>query len=262
MQPAASAGATFQLANVSGKFHGTTAPTTPVGSRVTRASESGAVWGDSSVSLSASCPYQRKVLIAARSSMAYASVIGLPISRLTVSASSSRRSSSSSAIRSRTRPRSAGARRGHGPVSKARRAAATARSTSASRASATRTRVWPSRGEITANDAPSPASSLPSMWCCVGRPSSLARRSSSSWVAFSTRSPSPFRPRHSMTDDSRVRQRPDTAGARAPAVSVRIAVFSRWSLPWAASAWRRRRRGSAPPERWPGAIGPWSGRRR
>lgn len=87
VQPTASAGATFQLASVRGKFHGTTAPTTPAGSRVTRASASGAVCGDSSVSLSASCPYHRTVLIAARSSMSYASVIGLPISRLTVSAS-------------------------------------------------------------------------------------------------------------------------------------------------------------------------------
>ena len=32
--PAASAGAIFQLVNISGKFHGTTWPTTPTGSRV------------------------------------------------------------------------------------------------------------------------------------------------------------------------------------------------------------------------------------
>ncbi len=31
--PAASAGPSFQLVNISGKFHGTTAPTTPSGSR-------------------------------------------------------------------------------------------------------------------------------------------------------------------------------------------------------------------------------------
>jgi hypothetical protein len=31
--PAASAGAIFQLVNISGKFHGTTWPTTPTGSR-------------------------------------------------------------------------------------------------------------------------------------------------------------------------------------------------------------------------------------
>jgi hypothetical protein len=69
VQPAASAGAIFQDAIVSGKFHGTTAPTTPVGSRVIRASVSGAVCGDSSASLSASCPYQRKVLMVARNSI-------------------------------------------------------------------------------------------------------------------------------------------------------------------------------------------------
>src|SRR5206468_4087190 len=33
VQPAASAGANFQLAMLSGKFHGTIAPTTPTGSR-------------------------------------------------------------------------------------------------------------------------------------------------------------------------------------------------------------------------------------
>src|SRR4029077_716495 len=33
VQPAASAGATFQVARLSGKFHGTIAPTTPTGSR-------------------------------------------------------------------------------------------------------------------------------------------------------------------------------------------------------------------------------------
>ena len=32
VQPAASAGASFQLARLSGKFHGTMAPTTPTGS--------------------------------------------------------------------------------------------------------------------------------------------------------------------------------------------------------------------------------------
>jgi hypothetical protein len=163
VQPAASAGATFQLASVKGKFHGTTAPTTPAGSRVTSASASGAVCGDSSVSLSANCPYQRKVLTAARSSMSYASVIGLPISRLTVRASSARRSSRRSAMRSSTRPRSTGASRGQAPESKARRAAATAAFTSASPPSATRASTWPSRGETTAKVRPPPGSSVPSM---------------------------------------------------------------------------------------------------
>ncbi len=41
--PAASAGATFHEANVSGKFHGTTAATTPAGSLVTSASSPSAV---------------------------------------------------------------------------------------------------------------------------------------------------------------------------------------------------------------------------
>ena len=46
--PATSAGATFQVAMSSGKFHGTTAPTTPSGSRVTIARSSAPVGAISS----------------------------------------------------------------------------------------------------------------------------------------------------------------------------------------------------------------------
>ena len=46
--PAASAGPIFQAAMISGKFHGTIAPTTPIGSRVISASASGPVGATSS----------------------------------------------------------------------------------------------------------------------------------------------------------------------------------------------------------------------
>ena len=46
--PAASAGPSFHAAMISGKFHGTIAPTTPIGSRVISASASGPVGAISS----------------------------------------------------------------------------------------------------------------------------------------------------------------------------------------------------------------------
>ncbi|MNH13660.1 hypothetical protein D3C79_732400 [compost metagenome] len=56
--PAASAGASFQAAMSSGKFHGTTAATTPRASRVMVASALGAVGATWSYSLSSASPYQ------------------------------------------------------------------------------------------------------------------------------------------------------------------------------------------------------------
>jgi hypothetical protein len=56
VHPAARAGPIFHPARVSGKFHGTTAATTPAGSRVTSASSPGTVGGISPACLSASSP--------------------------------------------------------------------------------------------------------------------------------------------------------------------------------------------------------------
>src|SRR5574342_1102837 len=53
VQPAASAGATFQVARLSGKFHGTIAPTTPTGSRSVYVKKLPATGSVSPVSLSA-----------------------------------------------------------------------------------------------------------------------------------------------------------------------------------------------------------------
>ena len=56
VQPAASAGANFQPPSVSGKFHGTTAATTPAGSRVTSDSSPSTVGVTSPEPLSANSP--------------------------------------------------------------------------------------------------------------------------------------------------------------------------------------------------------------
>ena len=88
-QPAARAGATFHAAMVRGKFQGTTAPTTPAGSRVMRARASRAVWGISSRILSQASPNHAKVLATALTSMLLASWAGLPISSAMRRASSS-----------------------------------------------------------------------------------------------------------------------------------------------------------------------------
>src|SRR5438067_13710401 len=54
--PAASAGPTFHDAIRSGKFHGTTAPTTPTGSRTIITTADGAVGATSSYTLSTASP--------------------------------------------------------------------------------------------------------------------------------------------------------------------------------------------------------------
>ena len=129
--PAASAGAAFQAAIMIGKFHGRTAPTTPIGSRMIIPSASRPVGAIESYSLSAASAYQRNVLIVSGRSVSRQSVIGLPASSESSSASSSAFASIRSARRRRTALRSAGERRDQRPSSKARRAAVTARSMSA-----------------------------------------------------------------------------------------------------------------------------------
>src|SRR5260370_670590 len=76
--PLASAGAIFHAAIRIGKFQGTTAPTTPIGSRTISPRASGPVGATASNTLSIASAYQRKVLTASGRSMARQSVIGLP----------------------------------------------------------------------------------------------------------------------------------------------------------------------------------------
>ncbi|MNQ66011.1 hypothetical protein D3C85_804880 [compost metagenome] len=156
--PAASAGASFQAAMSSGKFHGTTAAITPNGSRVMVANTFAAVGATWSYSLSRLSPYQANTWAAPGTSMFQASITGLPMLNESSSASSSRWASINCDRRSNTALRSIGAMRAQGPWANARRALRTARSTSCSPQAATSASTWPVAGLITANRALSTAS--------------------------------------------------------------------------------------------------------
>ena len=87
--PAASTGANFHAAISSGKFHGTIAPTTPIGSRVISASAPGPVGATSSYTLSIASAYHWTQRAAPGMSTLRLSVMGLPMSSVSSSASSS-----------------------------------------------------------------------------------------------------------------------------------------------------------------------------
>ncbi len=144
--PVASAGASFHAAISIGKFHGTIAPTTPSGSRVTRPSSSGPVAAISPYTLSSASPVQLTQRIVAATSTWRASVTGLPMSSDSSSASSSPCVSISRANFSSTFLRWVGFALAQAPVSKLRRAAATARSISSLPPSATFASTRPSIG--------------------------------------------------------------------------------------------------------------------
>ena len=152
--PAASEGAAFQAAIMIGKFHGRTAPTTPIGSRMIIPSASRPVGAIESYSLSTASAYQRNVLIVSGRSVSRQSVIGLPASSESSIASSSAFASIRSARRRRTALRSAGERRDQRPSSKAWRAAATATSMSAASPAAMSVRCRPVAGSSVANRSP------------------------------------------------------------------------------------------------------------
>ena len=100
--PAASAGPNFHAAIRSGKFHGTTTPTTPSGSRVIRARASLGVGAISSYILSIASPYQDTVFTTAGTSMLWENEIGFPMSSVSSKANSSSCFSISSANLRRT----------------------------------------------------------------------------------------------------------------------------------------------------------------
>ena len=161
-------GPTFQAAIIIGKFHGRTAPTTPIGSRMIMPSASGPVGAIESYSLSAASAYQRNVLIVSGRSASRQSVIGLPASSESSIASSSAFASIRSARRSSTALRSAGERRDQRPSSNARRAARTATSMSAASPAATSARSRPVAGFSVANRSPlSAGRKAPSMKASV-----------------------------------------------------------------------------------------------
>ena len=181
--PAASAGASFQAAISSGKFHGSTRPTTPAGSLTISATAFSPVGETLPKLLSASSPYHWKnrgtsVPISWRQS-----VIVFPLSRLSRTASSCAFWRTRFASRIRTSLRASGARRDHVPSSNTRRAAATARSTSARPQCATRAITAPVAGLTVSKVAPSAAGAkAPSMKACTCGFSAAAIRCASCLV--------------------------------------------------------------------------------
>ena len=166
--PLANAGAAFQAAIISGKFHGRTAPTTPIGSRMMSPSASSPVGATASKTLSSASAYQRKVRTVSGMSTSRQSVIGLPASSASSWASSSRLASSTSANRNRTCFRSVGERFDQTPASKARRAARTAMSMSSMSPAATSASCRPVAGFSVAKRAPDAAGrNVPSMKASV-----------------------------------------------------------------------------------------------
>src|SRR5687768_10121748 len=153
-------------------------------------------------------------LAAAGMSTFIESEIGLSMSSVSVSASSSRCLRMSSAKRSSTFLRAAGARRDQAPPSKALRALATASSTSAASQEATCAITWPFAGFTQSKVAPEIAGTyLPSMNACVRGASVFA--SSRQSTAFCSR----------VTGDSLQRRRARSADdltALAPAIAEAV----------------------------------------
>ena len=156
--PLARMGPIFQAAISSGKFHGTMAPTTPSGSRVISASASRAVGATWSYTLSIASAYHWMQRAAPGMSIFRLSAMGLPMSSVSSSASSSACSRIVAANRSSTFLRLAGARFAHTPLRKAARAEVTARSMSSWSPAATRARSLPVAGLMQSNVAPEAAS--------------------------------------------------------------------------------------------------------
>ena len=122
----------------------------------------------------------RKSSAANGTSAARATARGLPLSRVSSSANSSKCSVMRSPILQMIRPRSDGVMRLHGPSSKARRAARTARSMSTASPSATSASISPVAGLMVSKVLPDTASTIcPSMnscwrvpmksWTCLSR---------------------------------------------------------------------------------------------
>ncbi len=145
VSPAASAGAIFQVASMSGAFHGEISAQTPAGSQETwlrcpRVSKSG--WPSRWTRKSAK---NRKLCATRGMTPRRCERISAPLSVVSTTARSSRRFSTPAAIRRSTRARSAGAVAAH--PGKAASAARTAASASALPPRATRAMTPPSIGE-------------------------------------------------------------------------------------------------------------------
>lgn len=164
-QPASSAGPSLAAAVNCGTFHGTTAATTPTGSRRTSS-------GPRTPPRRSSYTKSRAMVIAASQTIIAPSAwartdqeYGEPFWALMERAISSYRAATPSLIRVTTAIRSSTVIRGQGPSSKARRAAATARSTSAAEACGTRPMTSSVCGETTSmTSSPSGSVNSPPMY--------------------------------------------------------------------------------------------------
>src|SRR5690606_25790247 len=159
--PAASAGATFQVASISGAFHGVISAQTPAGSQLTwlrwpRVSKSS--WP----SRSSQSAKKRKLCATRGMTPRLWDRMSAPLSAVSTCASSSRRFSTPSAIACRIRARSS--RLVRDQAGNARAAAATAASASAAPPRATSATGRSSMGERSVKAAADPTRSPPIQW--------------------------------------------------------------------------------------------------
>ena len=163
-QPAASAGASFQAAISSGKFQGSTSPTTPIGSLTIIATTLSAVGAILPKLLSISSAYHWKKVGTSLPISCRQSRMVLPLSMLSSTASSSACARTSEASFNSTALRSSGAARDQLPSAKDLRAAFTAASTSSAPQCATEPMSCPVAGLRFSKRAPDFASTKrPSM---------------------------------------------------------------------------------------------------
>ena len=155
--PAASAGPSLTATRKSWEFHGTTAATTPSGSRAVKTQRSGLSMGRVAPCTLSAHPAKKWKKSAMYFACQRVSLSILPVSTVSVRPSCSDRSARRSASRRRLRPRSVGVVCDHGPSVNARCAASTARPTSAAVASGMTAQGSPVAGFMLSKVPPSPA---------------------------------------------------------------------------------------------------------
>lgn len=171
-----------------GTFHGTTAATTPTGSRRTSNGPSAPARRSSYGNSRATVIAASHTIIAASACTMTLDVYGVPFSELMTRAISSYRTANPSLIRVTTAIRSSRLVRAQGPSSNARRPAATARSTSASQACGTRPMTCSVCGETTSIvSRPSGSTNSPPMNSFPCSTSSVMAAASRGPVRYPTR---------------------------------------------------------------------------
>ena len=171
VQPAAKAGAIFQVDSIKGVFHGVMIPTGPKGAREVRLTCPGA-WSVRPSRASTALSAKKRKFSAPRSAALDIKRSAWPVSMLSTMEISSARASIPSAIRCKILRRSAPGSAAHAP--KAACAARAAASTSAASPRATCASGFRSTGEMISNVLPLAAGTAwPPIWCSTP---SLAKR--------------------------------------------------------------------------------------